>query len=248
MPSISICLSGGGARGMAHVGVLKYLYEKGYEIKALSGTSAGSIVGAFIADGYHPAEIESLILTRIKKIPLNRHPLRQGLVNVDFLTKLVRDNLRSKNIEDLSIPFFANATHYESGVGRTFTQGPIVDTIIASSSIPIVFPPVLIDDTPYVDGGLSNNFNVPPLKNFAFPIVGVFVNPLVKYDPQAPFRAQCDRVIHLGLRESVLTSIPLCDTYIEPMALKGFTVFEVKGLKAISDIGYESAKATFESV
>jgi NTE family protein len=246
MTSISLCLSGGGARGMAHVGALKCLSEKDYRIEAISGTSAGAIIGAFIADGFHAAEIEELILTHIKKLPINSHHLKQGLLNVTFLKDLIKNNLRSKNIEDLPIPYFANATNYLTGAGAVFTKGSILDAAVASASIPIVFPPVMIDGIPYVDGGLSCNFNVSPLKKYPFPVAGVFVNPLVPYNPAASIVAQCDRVIHLTLREMALSSIEMCDIFIEPMALKDFTVLEVKALKAILDIGYNSAKIRLE--
>ncbi|HEV3413345.1 MAG TPA: patatin-like phospholipase family protein [Puia sp.] len=242
MPSVSLCLSGGGARGMTHLGVLQHLHENGYQIQAVSGTSAGAIIGVFIADGFHPAEIGELILTNIKRLPVNRHHLKQGLLNINFLRDLVRNNLRTKRIEDLPIPFFANATNYATGRGATFTTGEILDVVIASASIPIVFPPVMIEGVPYVDGGLSCNFNVSPLKKYAFPIVGVFVNPLVPYDPTASIIAQSDRAIHLTLREMILDNIPLCDVYLEPPELKKFTVLNVKSLAVIRDIGYQFAK------
>ncbi len=247
MPSISLCLSGGGARGMAHLGVLQYLYEKGYEIQAVSGTSAGAVIGAFIADGFHPAEIGELILTNIKRLPVNTHHLRQGLLNINFLRNLVRNNLRARQMEDLRIPFFANATNYATGKGATFTSGLIEDVVIASASIPIVFPPVMIEGASYVDGGLSCNFNVSPLKKYAFPVTGVFVNPLVPYDPAASIIAQCDRAVHLTLREMALESIPLCDVYLEPPALKDFTVLNVKSLAVIRNIGYQYAKEMLEA-
>jgi NTE family protein len=246
MPSISLCLSGGGARGMAHLGVLQYLYEKGYQLQAISGTSAGAVIGAFIADGFHPAEIGDLILTHIKRLPVNRHHLKQGLININFLRDLVRNNLRSKRIEDLPTPFFANATNYATGRGATFTTGLILEVVIASASIPIVFPPVMIEGVPYVDGGLSCNFNVAPLKKYPFPVMGVFVNPLVPYDPAASIVAQSDRAIHLTLRESILDNIPLCDVYLEPPALKKFTVLNVRSLSVIRDIGYQFAKEMLE--
>jgi NTE family protein len=242
MSSISLCLSGGGARGMAHLGVLQYLYENGYQIQAVSGTSAGAIIGAFIADGWHPSEISDLILTHIKRLPVNRHHLKQGLINVNFLRDIVRNNLRARRIEELSIPFFANATNYATGRGATFTTGLILEAVIASASIPIVFPPVMIDGVPYVDGGLSCNFNVSPLKKYAFPIIGVFVNPLVPYDPAASIVAQSDRAIHLTLREMILDNIQQCEFYLEPPELKRFTVLNVKSLSLIRDIGYQYAK------
>src|ERR1700722_10002806 len=248
MPSISLCLSGGGARGMAHLGVLQYLFEKGYQVNAISGTSAGAIIGAFIADGFHPAEISELILTHIKRLPVNRHHLKQGLINVNFLRDLVRNNLRARRLEDLPIPFFANATNYSTGRGATFSTGQILDVVIASASIPIVFPPVIIDGIPYVDGGLSCNFNVVPLKKFSDPIIGVFVNPLCPYDPTASLIAQSDRAIHLTLREMILDTIPLCDVYLEPPGLKKFTVLNVRSLAVIRDIGYQHAKERGEAV
>ena len=247
MAAISLCLSGGGARGMAHLGVLQYLFEKGYTIQAVSGTSAGAVIGAFVADGFHPAEVGDLILTHIKRLPVNRHHLKQGLLNINFLRELVRNNLRTKNIENLPIPYFANATDYATGRGATFTSGLIVDVAIASASIPIVFPPTIIDGIPYVDGGLSCNFNVAPLKKFGFPVVGVFVNPLVPFDPAASVIAQSDRAIHLTLREMILDCIPLCDVYLEPPALKRYTVLNVKSLSVIRDIGYQYAKEMMDA-
>jgi NTE family protein len=232
---------------MAHLGVLQYLYEKEYHIQAVSGTSAGAIIGVLIADGFHPAEIGELILTNIKRLPVNTRHLKQGLLNVNFLRDLLRNNLRAKRIEDLPIPFFANATNYATGQGATFHDGLILDIVIASASIPIVFPPVMIDGVPYVDGGLSCNFNVNPLKKFGFPMLGVFVNPLVPYDPAASIVAQIDRAVHLTLREMVLECIPLCDVYLEPPTLKDFTVLNVRSLSIIRDIGYQYAREILEA-
>lgn len=246
MDQITLCLSGGGARGMAHIGVVKYLTESGIQIKAISGTSAGALVGAFVCDGYHPDEITDIIKTQLKSPAYNYWHLKEGLINVDFYKTVLERNLRARLIENLSIPFFANATNYINGETQTFDAGPVIPAIMASSAIPIVFPTVMIENTPYVDGGLACNLNTTPLKKFNQKIVGVHVNPLLPYDPAAGLYHQIERLYKLSIRTGAINNMKDCSVLIEPKQLEQFEVLEVKSFDKIIEIGYSSAKEMLE--
>ena len=160
-----LVLSGGGARGVAHIGVLKALEERQIEITHLSGTSAGAIVGALYAAG-HSWET---ILTFFKKVPIFHYKRyaynKPGFIDTikfysDFFGFFEEDDFDS-----LQRKLYIPATNLIEGTERVFDEGQLIKPVLASAAFPGLFTPVLIDEIPYVDGGVLNNFPVEPLKN-----------------------------------------------------------------------------------
>lgn len=246
MKEITVCLSGGGVRGLAHVGVLQYLVENNFSISAISGTSAGSLIGAFFCDGFHPNEIINIIKTQLKRPTISFRHWKRGIIDVGFFKNILVANLKTQQIENLKIPFFANATNYITGEIQLFDSGDIIPAVMASSAIPIVFPPVIINNTPYVDGGLACNLNTQPLKEFEKPIVGVHVNPLMPYNATANLYTQMERLVKLSIRIGAVNNIKDCHIFIEPKELEKYAVLDVKSFEKIIEIGYNSAAETFK--
>lgn len=112
---IGIALGGGGARGFAHLGVLKALKERGIKADIISGASAGSIVGGFYADKKSPEEIFKIIKEKGFFKYTNFNIPKTGLVGLDGLEKQIDEDLSVENIEDLPIPFIAAATNLNAG-------------------------------------------------------------------------------------------------------------------------------------
>lgn len=167
-PRVGLVLGGGGARGWAHIGVLRAMAERTIPIHAYAGTSIGSLVGGFAAAGKLSAleavladiDLKGLIhLFAEKKLP------RSGLVDGRHIVELIREQLGNPKIEELPVPYAAVATDAETGAPVVLNRGDLVSAIRASISIPGMFTPVLRNGRYLVDGGLVNPLPVNLLKN-----------------------------------------------------------------------------------
>ncbi|MEN6290489.1 MAG: patatin-like phospholipase family protein [Methanobacterium sp.] len=181
-----MALSGGGARGFAHIGVLKVLSVAGYKIDLIAGTSMGAIIGAAYAGGYAPETIEELAIkfSRLKEIIklLDINPPRKGLLVGNRVKKYLEKIFQEQHLfSDLSIPFGLNAVDLISGREIPFYSGELLPAIMASISIPGIFAPVKLNGYYLVDGGLLNNLPVSIARSMGADIViaiNVETNPL----------------------------------------------------------------------
>ncbi len=157
--NVALVLSGGGARGIAHIGVIEVLEEKGFNITSVAGTSMGAFVGAVYAAGKLPEFKNWLInidkLEIIKLIDFSFSSL--GFIKGNRLFNELRKFIPDTNIEELPISFKAVATDIMNRREIVFEQGSIFDAVRASISIPSVFAPVKTSSTMLVDGGMVNN-------------------------------------------------------------------------------------------
>jgi NTE family protein len=152
---IGIALGGGGAKGFAHIGVLKELASAGIECDVVAGTSIGALVGAAYAAGSLKKLEEASIKIRLKDIPLLLSPTlsKQGFFSGRKVLKLLRGIIETENIEDLKKPFAAVCVDLINAEVVTFTKGSIHQAVRASIAIPGVFTPVIFEDKLLVDGG-----------------------------------------------------------------------------------------------
>lgn len=184
---IGLGLSGGAAKGLGHIGALKALEEAGVRPAVIAGTSAGSIIGGMYAAGIGTGELEEIALsmnrTRFRRL-LDLTWARGSMVAGHKVEEFLRGILGDKRIEDLSIPFIATAVDIKTGRGFYFTEGPLVDAIRASISIPGVFEPVRANDCLLVDGGVRKNLPLSVLENYDInTLIGVDVFPKQHLDP-----------------------------------------------------------------
>lgn len=234
----NLVLSGGGTRGYAHLGVIQALLEKGIIVEAVSGASCGAIIGAFICDGFHPAEIEELLVKHEPEVGINLLRFWENLLSFDAYAKLIKNNLRSSRIENLKKPLYVSVTNLKNGKQELITEGNLLDALVASAAIPVLFPAKHINQVPYADGGLSNNLPVEPFIPKKLPIIGVHANPLSDFNPGAGMIHQLDRSLHLLMRNSVENNIQHCDLFIEPSELQHHHLFETKHTRELINIGY----------
>ena len=173
---IGVSLTGGGARGIAHLGVLKALSEEGINPDIISGTSAGAIIGAFVAAGISYEESLNIIIkTKLLSVFKPAFSWR-GLLSVDKLGKILNQHLPA-DFDSLNLPLLVAATDINAGETRYFQSGNLTQAIMASSCIPVVFSPVEIDGTLYVDGGLLNNLPAEPIREQVTRLIGISCNP-----------------------------------------------------------------------
>ena len=246
-----LVLSGGGARGVAHIGVLKALEEKQIEITHLSGTSAGAIVGALYAAGHSWERI----LTFFKKVPIFHYKRyarnKPGFIDTSKFYQDFSPLFKEDDFKVLKRKLYVPATNLIEGSETIFTEGELIKPVLASAAFPGLFTPVIINETPYVDGGVLNNFPVEPLKDICDTILGVYVNPLEDVDPhqlkhsyQVAYRAY-----HISFVSQCLPKFNDVDLLIAPKRLEKYGMFNLKAIDAIFEIGYEAAKqslATFQ--
>lgn len=244
---IGISLSGGGVRGIAHLGVLKALNEKGIHPEIIAGVSAGAIAGAFYADGYKPDEIfEIFNHTSIFKFAKFTVP-KQGFISMEKVIKILEEHIKAKSFSDLKIPLYIAASNLNKGVVEYFNEGTIVDKVVASASIPVLFKPHKINDKTYVDGGLFDNLPVEPIRDKCKILIGSNVTPLSEENDLDSFISIAERSFHLAIGKSVNDNKNKCDYVIEPKDLADYSLLKLEKAKEIYDIGYETTLKYLET-
>lgn len=159
---VALVLSGGGARGLAHIGVIEELEKQGYEISSIAGTSMGSVIGGVYAlDKIEVFKEWAFSLDKRKVFSLVDFTVNKlGMVRGDKVFKKMKQLIPDENIENLPIPYAAVAVDMISKKEVVFKEGSIYDAIRASVSIPTVFTPVKSEHKLMVDGGVLNNIPV----------------------------------------------------------------------------------------
>ena len=168
---IGIALGGGAAKGFAHIGVIKMLEANGFAPAVVSGTSAGSVVGALYASGMNAFEMQE------KAVALDEAKIRDlqlssgGLVLGQKLEDYVNEQVRRKPLEQMTKPFVVVATRLEDGERTVFARGNTGQAVRASSSVPGVFQPVTIGKYHFVDGGIVSPVPVDAARQLGADIV-----------------------------------------------------------------------------
>lgn len=173
---ISLALGGGGSKGIAHLGVLLLLEEKGYRIRAVAGTSAGGIIAAIYAAGYSPAEILARFIEIDQATLYSKRPGDwPSILGVEGINRVLQDMLGDRTFEDLVIPCALTAVDLNTEEEVILQQGRIVDAVLATIALPGIFPPQIWEEHHLVDGGLADPVPVAPVRALApaLPVVAV---------------------------------------------------------------------------
>jgi NTE family protein len=240
---VGFVLSGGGARGFAHLGFLEALNEAGIYPDVIAGTSAGALAGVLYADGYSPREILGLMSTS-SRLDLMRPTFpREGLLQINGIMKILKTNLRAKTFSDLKIPLIVTATDINNGKAVYFSEGDLLETIKASSSIPVLFEPVKIGDVMYVDGGVLDNFPVRPIENNCQIIIGSFVNQVGYVEKVSGLISIAERTFMLSLSKEIYEKAKKFDLFVAPAELRNFKILDTLKASELFDVGYEATRA-----
>ena len=241
--TIGITLSGGGFRGVAHLGVMQYLKELGIELDAVSGASAGSLIGAFIAEGYTPIEI--LQFSKIEKF-FNYSDISTkngGLFNTVIFEKIIKKYIPHDSFEGLKIPLYVSVTDLTNAQSLTFNQGSLSFAVKASCCFPLVFQPVLYKEDIYLcDGGLINNFPVEQIRATCSRSIGINVNPINKFEGKLGYKEIVERIIRITTSSMRTDPRSNCDIYIQPDEINRFSTFDATKIDALYQLGYEYAQ------
>jgi NTE family protein len=237
-----IVLSGGGARGFAHLGVLQALNEAGIFPDVISGTSAGALVGVLYCDGYTPKEILKMMNTGSRLNFMRPSLPRYGVLQISGIVKILEQNLRAKIFSDLKIPLFVAATDLNHGLIKYFSEGELLNPVIASASIPVLFNPVIINDIHYVDGGVMDNMPIHPIENDCRFMIGSFVNPTGYASKFGSLIDIAERTFILNMYKEALEKSGKFDLYIAPEELRSYSILDPEKAEEIFNIGYSATK------
>lgn len=245
---VSLVLSGGGARGAMHIGVLKILEEHNFKIQAISGTSMGAIIGVLYCQGIAPEKILK-ILTNNSFFNLFKYSKNKGgLLSMKRIKDILEKNIPHNDFDQLKIPFYCCATNLDSGKYEIFNSGDLHSSVIASASIPIVFQPVEINNNLYIDGGLFNNLPIQPLiENGYKNIIGVHADNYKHSDKNDTY-AVAEKVFANILNHNVRPNLIKCDYVIEPFLEKHYGTLDFKKIKELYEIGYREGKKLVKQI
>ncbi|MEN6588037.1 MAG: patatin-like phospholipase family protein [Proteiniphilum sp.] len=239
---LGYALSGGGAKGFAHLGALRVLEKCGLNPDIISGTSAGALAGVFYADGYHSDEIAELFRKREFREFVEFTIPKTGFLKSTGLHSFLKKNLRAKRFEELKIPFSAVATDWDRGTTVIFSNGDdLVDAVVASCSVPIVFNPQYIHGVQYVDGGLLKNFPVSVIRKQCKYVIGINVSLIIPPAEKNNIRTMLERTFNLMTNSNTLFDKTYCDILIEPRGIEKLSMFDLHNQKIIMEAGYHNA-------
>jgi NTE family protein len=239
---LGYALSGGGAKGFAHLGALKVLEKCGLKPDVIVGTSAGALAGVFYADGYHPDEILELFREREFKEFVEFTIPKAGFLKSTGLHTFLKKNLRARSFEELQLPFYAVATDWNRARTVTFSNGnDLVEAVVASCSVPILFHPQLINDVPYVDGGLLKNFPVSVIRKQCKYVIGVNVSLMIPAADKYNIRTMAERTFNLMSNSNTLFDKTYCDILIETKGIDHYSMFDLNNIDTITEAGYHYA-------
>lgn len=243
MKQIGLALSGGGARGFAHLGVLKVIDELNIKISAISGTSAGALFGSMYAAGYKPDDI----LKIGKSVKLFNFPNilfgKSGFFNTQGFEETILRYIPDNSFEKLKIPFTAVATDIVNNKTVYLNSGELAKSVAASACIPLVFEPIHLNNTYLLDGGILNQLPIEPLLENDNHIIGIHVNSMSNKIEDLHMKDMLDRSFHCALGQSVYSKTHACDVFIEPPDMSRFGMFDFNKADDIFEYAYQYASS-----
>lgn len=241
---IGLALSGGGSKGLAHVGAIKALEEYGIQPTHVAGSSAGAIVGALYAYGYS-WETMMRFFKSVKVLNFTKFALgKPGFLDAEKYYSEFKTYFRKDSFDGLQKELIITATDILNGRIKIFQEGELIKPILASAAFPGVFTPVQIGDDYYVDGGVMDNFPVTYLRETCDVIIGIHVSGYDKLeikDLKSTYGV-VERAFMLKSVQEDYAKFKYCDITIAPQELNKYGTFDRTHLDEIFNIGYTKTK------
>ncbi len=251
--NIGLVLSGGGTRGIAHVGAWRGLTELGFQPKVIVGCSMGAIIGTMIAAGKTAQEMETFVLEQ-RVMTLFQWPITKlGLSKLTKFEQRLLTFLGIKTFEELTIPLIINATNLTTGEPIIYTTGQLWSALRATISIPGLFAPIRRHDDIIVDGGIlyEHPFSLLPLNVDKFLMVNCSPREHIKKHNVSAvdiLRASLN-VMQNTITELRLANVPTENYRLIEPRVQGRNIFEnEKQFQSLIDLGAEAVKTDNESL
>ncbi len=250
MNKLGIVLSGGGARGLAHAGLLQALQEQGIEFDYVAGTSAGALVGAFYAAGRDKDDmIEAFRSTPV--FTFNHYTwVKPGLVDTMRLRNFLRRFFPDNRIEALPKQLFIATTNLNRGSWVAHHSGPLYRPLLASMSLPPYFSPIKINGDWHADGGIMNNFPVELLRNKCDVVIGSHVCPVTgvnEKDLRTTFSVWW-RAYELNFYAPTQLKFDQCNYLFEPPEVRQIGTMDMRAALRAYHIGYQHAQKEMDKL
>lgn len=240
---LGIALSGGGARGLAHAGALQAIEEAGLKPDIVAGVSAGSVAAVLYAAGMKPKEMLSFFEGAKFSDFAQINARGGGLFRITKFTKHILKKIAPyTRIEDLPLKTVIAATDFDNAVGEKFDEGDIGPIMQASCSIPIVFPPVKINGTNYVDGGVLHNLPAWTIREECETLIGVNCSPLITEKVSNGMLEIAMRTFNLLSKANMAEDMALCDIAVELRDIAHYKVFNLKDIRQVYISGYSTTR------
>lgn len=232
---LGLALGSGGAKGFAELGALKAFEENQIEFDVVAGTSIGSVIGAFYANGYSSTDMLELLQSLDFSQVTNLFMIQMDTLG---LFRVIDKTIGSLDISELKKPFMAVATELETGKEAVFNKGNVAMALCASSSYPPFFKPVVIDDKRYVDGAFTNSLPADLVKNMgADYIVGI---DLSNHQPKPSLLQKFIPTFESKVEKPWAKGYEFSNVVIHPN-LSAYKATSFKNMHEIYEIGYLSA-------
>ncbi len=246
---IGLALSGGAARSVTHIGVLKALEERGIEVSCIAGTSGGAIIAAFYASGIPTGRMFE-IASQTRLTDLGGFGFRRlGFFSSKKLQRLIVDHVGDIRFDQLRVPCAIVVTDLLTGRREVVDSGSVAVAAQASCCIPQIYAPVEMNGGLYVDGGLVDYMPISALTPFA-PTLRIGVN--LGFHRREDYRPRhlLSLIMHvMGLvaQQNAVFSSREADVVIRP-DLRNFSSFEIKEAEAMVDVGYRETLARIDDI
>jgi len=244
---LGLALSGGAARGYVHLGVLQAFDEEGIQIDVISGTSMGAIIGLFYSAGYTPMQIMKMIkkerMDNTKVILKNNHIRDAGYADYRFLRRIIYKYIPHNCFDSLETTFYCCVTNINKGISEYVGHGNyLAHYVTASASFPILFAPVILNGTTYVDGCVLNDLPIEPLQ---MENCNVTIGSYLQMDTiEGRFKKRNDvwsRIMTLYMASNIIDRLPLF-TYTISNDLHGIEALDFDQVDNLYQYGYEAGK------
>lgn len=249
--TVGLALSGGGAKGFSHIGVLMAFENFGIFPDVLSGVSAGSIAAALYGSGLTPQDMIDCFTEASSFGDFTEWSLpKEGFMKLDRFGKLLQSWLPVSRLEEMKIPTVICATDIDNAKSVGWGKGEIVPRVMASCSIPIIFNPVRINGVNYVDGGVLRNLPAWAIRDYCDNLYGSNCSPIRKQSSKGKTSIIdiAYRTFHLMMKSNTPQDIRLCDHVIEIQNMSNVRTFELSSLKKGVTAGYDAACRVLEQI
>lgn len=240
---IGLALSGGGTRGIFHIGVLAALEEIGIMPNIISGASAGALVGALYCGGMSPKEI----LEEARSLKwyhfLGARLPKNGVTSLDYINDLLRRHLTHDSFELLNIPLYVAVTNLQKGKEEIFSEGKLHTPILASCAVPLIFEPVIIEAQVYMDGGILMNLPIEPIRPFCDLVIGSNLIPVdvLEENSLKGLTNILTRVLEISINQNTKSQRVMADLIIETSLISKYKRYDLTKPNQLYELGYQTA-------
>lgn len=241
--TLGIAFSGGGARGFSHIGLVLALEKFGLKASVVSGVSAGAVAAAMYGSGMRAAHMRECFAEQSGFSDYREWIVpKQGFMSLRRFENMLRRWLPVKLLQEMPIPTYVCATDLDSGAATAFSEGDAARMVVASCSIPIIFPPIRIGGHTYVDGGVVRNLPAWIIRDQCKVLIGSNCSPLTKnFSRRTTMLSVALRSYALMSKSNTTHDLKMCDIVVQTNSIGRYGTFSIKDMDRIIMAGYDAA-------